>query len=423
MPASVIAPAPPIASYRDAAGQAYLTQDALQFPRNVLPAMVKDNPDQARFLSIVSFFGQSKGPVVTHPYEFEWYRQRELPWSIVVGAAVAAGSTTVTVTAGHGLRCYKGQQLRNTRTGEVIRASFTEADITTSSLANVVRSVGATADQAMRAGDILVPIGAARTEASSDPQPIGFKPELTSNYTSELAASAGSTHKIKTSDQYAGWGPDADQKLVGDFFRMQVENHLLFSEQEYGTGPDGYPITNTAGLMSVMTTNVQTLSSTPDWAQFINIIYPYIKYGQGGIYGRNVKHAFVSRSVQNWINTLPTQHVVVNDPHKGNSDGIEWGWYLNSLRIGKFKLILHEMPHWDEWSGGALNMAQAMVIVDANHIGVRLRKEGAIGLLPARGPNGRAANNVTYDQVCWHFDGGLQYDLETAHGALYFPTV
>lgn len=426
MPSNPVASQAPIASYRDTAGMNYVSQDALQFPRDVLPSMVKLNPEQYRFLTVATRFGQSKGPVVEHPYEFQWYLQRELPYSVTLAASATDSGTTLTYAAGNTARLTTAQNLVNTRTGESVRLSLTAADITATTTANIIRSTGAIAAQAMLSGDVLAILGSTRTEASADPVPIGFKPELTSNYTVELALAAGATHKIKTSSQYAGWSPDADQKLVGDYFRYQVEVELLLGEQEYSIATDNYPVTRTNGLMRTLTSNVQTLSSTPDWFSFINLAYPNIRYGQGGIYGRNIKHLFVSRSVGNWIDSLPTQHVVVNDimsTADGENSGITWGWAVKVLNVNGCMLHIHRMPWWDEFSGGALNLAQAALFVDPNHIGVRYRKEGRIGLLPARGPNGRAPNNVTYETVCWHFDGGLQYDFEAAHGVMYFPTV
>lgn len=435
MPVSAIPPVAPIAAYRDAAGQHFLNQDSQQFPRDVLPNMIKVNPEQYRFLTVVSRFGQSgksivggrkqAAPEVQHPYQFEWYLRKELPTKVQLSAAALVGDTSLTFVAGHTSRITTGQNLVNIRTGERVRLSFASGDIGATTVANITRSVGATPAQACNAGDEFVIMTSSRSEASADPVPIGFKPELAYNYTSESALAAGATMKMMTSKQYAGWGPDADQKAVADYFRYQLEMDLLFSELEYLTASDNYILTRTQGLVPALQTNVQVWQNTPDWPTFISLIYPYVRYGSGGVNGSRTKHLFASRSWMNWINTLPTQHVVVNDPKvvTDEESGMTWGWQVSRLYVNGVTLILHPMYGWDEMATGALNMAQSFLIVDANHIGVRYREHGRPALLPARGPNGRAPNNVTYETVCWHADQGLQYDFDAAHGIVTCPAI
>jgi hypothetical protein len=397
--------------------------------------MIKLNPNQYRFLTVVSRMGQagrdmpsgSPMPIVEHPYQIDWYIQKELAYTIESATSQLTTDTTFTWVAGHTARLTTYQNLRNVRTGESVRLSLTAADITATTTANMLRSVGPVPAQAVLAGDKWIIEESSRTEASLDPVPTGFKPELVVNYTGESALSAGATMKMMTSKQYAGWGPDADHKLTADNFRYQLENQLLFSELEFSTATDGYPVSRPAGLMSVLQTNVQTWANVPDWPTFVNLIYPYGRYGRGGLNGSGVKHLFLSRSWTNWVDSLPNQQIVINDPNKPYTDyesGLSWGWQVRVLIANGVKYVIHPMPHWDEFSGGALNMAQAGLVVDAYEIGVRYRDQGRVALLPARSAGGgRAPANATYETICWHADQTLQYNHEAFHGVFFCPQI
>jgi hypothetical protein len=429
MPPSSIPPLPPVATYRDPAGMAILNQNADLFPPDVLSNIIKVNPEQYRFLTVVSRFGQNgKGETIRHPYQYDWVVQRENATKATINATVAVGGTTLTFVAGDTSRLTTSQNLRNTRTGETVRLSFASADITSTTTANVVRSVGAIAAQEMLAGDELVILGSSRTEASADPVPTGIVPTRANNYVSELSRTSGATLAMMNSDQYGGWSPKGDALNVADLFRADVENELLFSEQEYLVASDGYPLTRTQGLISALSTNVQTLTSTPDWPTFLNVMYPSVRYGKGGVYGSRIKHLFVSNSWARWFDSLPQQHIVVNDPHTkqvdGLDSGISWGWQVRKVLLSGCYLMIHVMPHWDDYTGAALNMAQAALCIDANHIGVRYKPQGQIKPLPARSAGGgRAPVNVTYETSCWHFWGGLVYDFEAAHSLTYCTTL
>lgn len=431
MPPSPIPPLPPVSTYRDPAGMAILNQDANLFPPDVLPNIIKVSPDQYRFLTVVSRFGQAakKRVDIRHPYQYDWVVQRDNPTKVTLNAAAPLGTeTTLTFAAGHTARLTTGNNLRCVRTGESIRLSLTAADITATTAANIVRSVGATPAQALVVGDEFVIMGSSRTEASADPTPTGILPTRASNYVSELSRSSGATLAMMNSDQYGGWSPKGDALAVADMFRADVENELLFSEQEYLVASDGYPLTRTAGLISSLSTNVQTLTSTPDWPTFLNVMYPSVRYGKGGIKGNKIKHIFCSNSWARWFDALPQQHIVVNDPQAKQVDGIDsgisWGWQVRKVLVSGCYLMIHVMPDWDELSGGALNMAQALLCVDANHLGVAYKPQGQIKPLPARSAGGgRAPVNVTYETSCWHFWGGLVYDFEAAHSLTFCTTI
>jgi hypothetical protein len=417
--------------YRDVAGMNYTSQDSTQFPRDVLPNLIKVNPNQNRLLTVISRFGQSKGPVVKHPYQYEWYTKGENPRTVTANAQVAVGATsTLTFAAGHTGRLTTSQSLYNVRTGESLRLSPTAADIGALTAANVVRSTGATPAQQIEVGDVFVIGASIRSEASYDPSPIGQKPANSYNYTSEVSLATGATMKMMTSEQYAGWSPEAEQKEIADMFRTQIEMEYLLSELEYtlDVGAIGtYPLTKSQGILRSLTTNVQVLAATPDWPTLVNIMWPYARYGKGGFNGSKIKHVFMGRTVSNYFDTLPSNHMVVNDLHKeqndGEDSGISWGWHVRQIVVNGVRFMLHIMDWWDDFSGGALNLAQSAVVLDANHIGVRYREGGRVTLMPARGPHGRAPNNVNYETACWRADSGPQLDFEASAGWIIFPTV
>ncbi len=425
------APQAPMAAYRDPAGQAFLTQDSAQFPRDVLPKMIKLNPNQYRFLTILDRFGQlgragrgsaTRAEAVKHPYEYEYYGERESAFYVTLTAAAAAGDATLTMSAADAQRLTNYQNLYATDTGERLRLKLADADaFPSATTVGVLRSVGDTPAQALAAGAKLFIGGASRTEKSVDPTATGYKPEKMSNYKGEYSKAFGATLLMMNSEQYAGWGPDADHKRTLDDFRREMEIELVMSEQEYLVASDGYPVTKTKGLYSAISSNVLTTTAVPDWWGFCDEIYPMLEHGAGGINGSKVKHLFCGPAWEKFFDKLLQDKYTINDPNsKMDYDdldkGLKWGWQIRTLTINSVTLHIHPMPWWKKVDGAALNLAQTLMVVDANHIGIRYGVGGRPALLPKRGPGGRAPNNVTYELECIRADFGLQYDYEASHG-------
>lgn len=427
---SMIAPATPMAAYRDAAGMSYLTQNADQFPREVLNRMIALDPDQYRLLTILDVYGKAgrtklntRAPEVTeHPYKYEWYGNAPSATYIELTATCAVGDATITVSAADAKRVTNFQNLICSESGESLRVKLASADAFPSSTTiGVLRSVGGTPAQEMAAGTRLFLSAASRTEASADPTPTGFVPQVFYNYTGEYSKSAGATMKMMTSKQYAGWSPSQDQKLCMNDFRRELEFEALLGELEYQTASDGYIVTRTNGLFRSFSTNVVTTTAVPDWWGFCDQIWPYLRYGGGGLNGRKVKHIFCSMSWARWFDMLPGDRWTVNDPHKmmisDIDDGFRWGWQIREVVVSGVRLVIHPMPWFDDWSGSALNLAQSLVVLDSYEVGLRYRPGGRPALLPSTaGKNGRAPVNTTNEIVCYRADFGVQQTWEQSGG-------
>lgn len=410
-----IAPATPAAQYRDAAGMQYLQKSTDQFKRDVLPKLIELDPDQAQLLTLLTFGPLKSAPDVTeHPFKFEHFFQRPRAMHVTVAAQALVGATTVTLASGDVNKLTGGMVLYNNRTKERIRIP-SSTGFSGATIQNVERAIGSNPAAQMEIGDTLIILNSVRSESEADPTPLGYSQDSVYNYLNETSLATGATLRMQNTDLYAGWNYSMEQKQIANAFREQMDRALWFSDLDQITDPvTGYNRTHTRGFDAAITTNYQTLSGVPDWPQFCSLIRPYMRYGQGGLHGKKLKHAFVAPAWMNWAQQLPTNHVSLNYPIRvqSASEGYDFGWFVSSLNVNGQRLMLHEVTWWGDYP----ETANRMAIVDPSHFGIRYGKNRHVQLASQR-----ADNNTFTDLKCWYADFGVQNDLEAAHGLLFAP--
>lgn len=422
MAMNAIAPVTPATAYRDAAGMNYLDQTSTQFPRDVHPALIQLNPNTGRFGTTFRMFGKAQGEDVTHPFQFEHYWQRERPLHVKLAAAALVGDTTITLESGDVNKITNGQILINLRTGERIRTALAAADaFSGATITNVVRSYGSTAAQAMNNGDVLMIGPVLRSEASVDPQPVGWRQDNVTGYLTEISAATGATMRMMNSVQYAGWSWKEEQKMVAEEFKRQLDVLILFSELDTRTDTDGYHSSTSRGFFEATQTNVRQLDTVPDAATLFKALQPFGRYGRGGRDGNGLKHIFCAPAWSDLFNTFPSNMIRLNNPEsvKDVEGGMAFGWTVSRLNANGVEYVIHPVSWWGDYGEvGQFQLANMLIVIDMNHCGLRYGKNRHIRLLPKRSPN-----NVTYDQACWYGDVSPVWELEAANGYLTAPLV
>lgn len=423
MAANAIAPVAPAAMYRDAAGMNFLAETSTQFPRDVHPQLIRLNPNSGRFGTTFRMFGKAQGEDVTHPFQFEHYWMRERPIHVTVDAQALVGATTITLAAGDVNKLTNGQMLVNQRTGERIRLALAAASaFSGATITNVVRSYGATPAQQMEIGDKLLIGPSVRSEASVDPQPLGYRQDNVTGYLTEISLASGATMRMRNSEQYAGWSWTMEQKEIAEAFKQQMDWHILFSELDARTDTDNYYTTTSRGFFEATQTNVRALDSVPDWPALQKALAPFGRYGSGGVNGsRPLKHIFCSPAWSDLLNTYPANMLRMNltEPVTDQESGINFGWNVSRFVTGGVQYVVHPVNWWSDYGdAGQYQLANMMIVVDMNHCGLRYGKNRRVRLLPGRQPN-----NVTYEQVCWYADFSPVWELEAANGWMTAPLV
>lgn len=423
MAMNAIAPVTPATAYRDAAGMNYLDQTSTQFPRDVHKQLIQLNPNTGRLGTTFKMFGKAQNDDVEHPFQFEHYWQRERPLHVTVSGTVAdPATTTITLASGDVNKITNGQILIVERTGERLRTALAVADaFSGATITNVVRSYGATPAQALLDGDRLLIGPVVRSEASVDPQPIGWRQDNVTGYLTEVSLATGATMRMMNSIQYAGWSWKEEQKMVAEEFKRQMDFLTLFSELDTRTDTDGYHTSTSRGFFEVTQTNVRTLDSVPDWPTLQQALRPFGRYGNGGRDGKALKHCFISPAWSDLIGSYSSTMLRLNNVEsvKDQEKGITFGWNVSRLNSGGVEYVLHVVPWWGDYGQvGPFQLANMFLVIDMNHCGHRFGKNRHVRLLPKR-----AANNVNQDAACWYADFSPVWELEAANGYMTAPLV
>lgn len=188
--------------------------------------------------------------------------RKELPeFRFTHSGTALAGGTTLTATLADDLTYVRvGDLLRNWRTGEVAKVTAKPTGTTLT----VTRGVGnAGTGVAVNNNDVWFVIGNANPEGADTPSAISWDAEATENYTQIFRTPVTMTRtamktNFRTGDQYVEKTRDSLKQHM-----MLMERAMLWGKKDLITGANGQPERYTAGIISLLTSNVLDVASQP----------------------------------------------------------------------------------------------------------------------------------------------------------------
>ena len=224
---------------------------------------------------------QRKSP--TKQAKFEWFEDdMTARWAAngTVTVANTTASTTITVTDGTlwvaGDLGYVPQAVGTSTAGEIFRVTAVSSNELT-----VVRGINSVV-LTINAGDAISLLGPAYEENSSRPSPKVTIPTAKYGYTQIFRHSFAFSRTQMKTETYGAPNGEFNRTKLKRFQEHKRDINRAFlwghATQSFTGGPSGYPIRTTAGLNSVISTNVVdggTTLTKSKWEEFLRTSFAY----------------------------------------------------------------------------------------------------------------------------------------------------
>jgi hypothetical protein len=181
-----------------------------------------------------------------------WREKEYFPRMVTVNGALAAGGTTLVLTAGHDTRLRVGDVLRSMPMGDAAYVTGFPA----ANQATIVRDVGDKAAQAWSVGDTLLITSNASPQGADFPQTAVLLATLGFNYT-QIFRHGYTFSRTARSVEYFGRGEPADESAVkGVEHKRAIEYSGFWGARDLLTDPTtGEPVGFCGGITEFVVTN------------------------------------------------------------------------------------------------------------------------------------------------------------------------
>lgn len=224
-----------------------------------------DVPDEIFYLQpdaapLVQILFKAKKKDTINP-KFTWYERDLFPKRDTIGTGAGNTTTATTFVADHGTYF---------RTYDVIKDETTKEQMlvtgVSSNTITVVRAWGSTAIGTLTAAEYVVVLGNANEEGKGAP---GIKSETESevyNYVQDIRSPFEVTDILQNSDLFGGNDLQNERVIHAIEHKVDIERAFLFGEIKEDTSTGTHPIRATAGALSLITTNVTTMTTATESA-------------------------------------------------------------------------------------------------------------------------------------------------------------
>jgi hypothetical protein len=336
-----------------------------------------------------------RGRVEATQREFRWFSKDEYPRNSSLSAGTNPGDVTVNVAAGEGKYFYKNAEVLNLATREVFLVKSVANDaLTTTALQG-----------AMTAADPLRIIGSAHEEGAEKGALVSIKEDEDYNFCQTFRTAWGHTGREMNTKLWTGKDPKTEKAWQTIKHNQDVEEALMFGSRQKLSGvyTTGRELTMTGGLESFIKTNKLQLSNTiPTETQFLYWMEDVLNYGKGGYVakGDGSKWLFCS---PRWVSIINAwAHNKIQYTTADKRVGLKIGYW--DCSHGTLVIVRHPLLTGPVHGGMAF-------VLDLNHITYRFHS--------GRDTHLRAdiqAPSADAKELEWVTDGGLQVELEMAHG-------
>ncbi len=234
--------------------------------RDVSPLLFQLEPDQGPLTVLLSKLRMKEA---TDP-KIEWFEDQLNPRFDVLGASVATGDTTITVT-----------NYKYFRSGDIVMINNAEKVLVTatptSTTVSVTRAYGTTAAQAApNVGQLLI-LSNANQEHASTRAIITTQKVNVFNYCQIFRTPIGLSGTEMQTKTFAGYDKDTERNKALIEHRKDIEYAFLFGEKKEDlTG--SHPQRTTQGVANFIQTNVKNVSNLTEqeWEDFLR---PCFRFG------------------------------------------------------------------------------------------------------------------------------------------------
>jgi len=271
---------------------------------------------------------------------FEW----RLPdMAFTVNGQVAASATTIVLdapgsTPAKGLKAGDMLRVESGSNNEVVRVIADPISPYTSVV--VERYWGSTNPAGTIADDaILRWVGSAYEEGSRGPTALSRTPAVVTNYTQIFkdAVKVTKTAEHTRTRPFKPWAQLKGECL--ERIMIKCEYAALYGVKAETTGPDGEPLRTTAGLKSLITTNVVDFSSGVDLDTFEDAMESVFKYGS------KTKLALCGNRALNILNRMVSRNSMLTYQLKEVDSKQSYGLQVTKLisPFGTLGLVTHPL--------------------------------------------------------------------------------
>lgn len=358
------------------------------------PVIAQLEPDETPLLTFLAQLdGNSRS---CYSQTFEWLEDELNPRYAKAAASFLIGAATITMTTPQGLFYKPGDIIHDEQTGEKMLVTSSTAVLLT-----VTRGVaGTSAAASFGAADGLVRIGVVAMEGDTIPAMKQTLKVRNFNYAQIMRTPFGFTETLKASKLYG------QSDVMGYEANKQSTDHKRSWETAFFVGSrsldlsGAHPKAYTGGLMSFITTNIQT-SATLTQALFESFLMTQSRYGS------NRKVCIVAPIIMSALASWPAGRLAPPDP-----DIDHYGIQIRKYRAANgFAVDIVEHRDWMDFTAGTFSLGGSAFCLDMDNIKRRYLRDSR--LLP-----GRAGNDEDADKKEFLTEQGLQLTHERKHGWL-----
>lgn len=286
--------------------------------RDVSPAMAQLEPDAGPLITLLS---KIKKRATADP-KIEWFEDELLPRFDVLGAALTAAASTMTVT---NYKYFRIGDLVMVNRAEIVYVSATPSSTTVS----ITRAFGETSAAAASNGDQLMILSNTNEEGATRRALLSTQRVPVFNYCQIMRHPFGYTETARVTDTFAGNDEESEQSKQLIEHKKDAEYAFLLGERIENTAGT-HPKRATRGCSNFITTNVTDAGGTLTETTFENFVRVCNRYGS------NSKVLLCSPKLISVINGFGRDKLRTTDATK--TYGISLSEYQNAGR----KLYLHE---------------------------------------------------------------------------------
>lgn len=360
--------------------------------RDVFPSLLKLDPDISPFTVLM---GKLRKRVVDDPKP-EWFEDQSLPVQDILGGAVSAGASTITVTNYKYFRA--GDILLFLQTGEQVLVTATPSSTTVS----VTRAWGEVSAAAVDTATKIKIIGSASEENDSSRDVLSTQKVPKFNYVGIVRDPFAVSNTAKVTKTYAGM--DFEEEAANMLFTHKKKLELMnLQGQRYEDTTGTEPRRSTRGIVNWITTNVLNVGgglTEPVWDSFLRRIFQF---------GSSQKVVFDAPIVTQAISGFAKEKLRPSDVmmKKYGMNITEYISPFGTVLLANHKLMTNDdLNDFDDLAGMAIAVDMSYVEMVHTKARISVRKENIQN------------NDVDGRKDEYLSEAGIRVSLEKVHGKL-----
>jgi hypothetical protein len=360
------------------------------------PVIAELEPDETPLLTLLQKLeGNSRS---CYSQKFEWLEDELNPRYARAAATFTNVAVTITMTTPQGLFFKAGDVIHNEQTGEKMLVTASTATVLT-----VTRGIAGTTGTAnATANDGLIRIGVIAMEGDTIPALKQTQKVANFNYAQIVRTPFGFTETIKASKLYGQsdvMGYEANKQATDH--KRSWETTFFVGSRSLDTSTYAHPKAYTGGLMSFISTNIQT-SATLTQALWESFLMTQSRYGA------NRKVVICAPIIMSALASWPAGRLAPPDPDTTNS----WGVSIRKYRAANgFAVDIAEHRDWMDFTAGTNSLGGSAFCLDMDNIKRRFLRDTR--LLP-----NRAGRDEDSDKQEYLTEQGICVMQERKHGWL-----